>query len=329
MNVNKNSRRLLERDLNLGLFHCPVGAAYHDDDECIDCGLCYAQTPEEKIAASKKIREYIRSHTRVSTRPARIAICGKGGSGKTTVVTLLATALKGNGCKVIVLDADESNPGLGRLLGVSHEPHVLQELFRESPAATANPRLSLLERERFTVSDIPSGFVTGDEGLRFMQIGKITDPFQGCACSLAELARQVVEKLSIGEDEILLIDMEAGVESFGRGVERHADTILAVVEPSYESIVLAGRIVFMAEGMGITNAGTILNKVSGPGAAERMTEELGRRDVKIFGIIHHDRELADAGFEGKPLRSSAALDEVRAIAQLLISTRDKPSLQGK
>ena len=302
----------------MGLFHCPVGAAYYDDDDCIDCGLCYARTDEERVEASKKIREYIRSCAPASPRIGKIAICGKGGSGKTTITTLLASALKDTGYRVTILDADESNPGLGRLLGMKKEPAPLRELFREDPSPADAIEQKLLERDQFAVTDMPSRFVADHGGLKFMLAGKITDPFQGCACSLAECARRVVEKLRVGDGEMLLIDMEAGVESFGRGVERHADTVLAVVEPSYESIVLAERIAFMAQGMGITRIGAVLNKIPAQNTADRITGELDKRGVKIFGIVHYDQVLAEAGLEGKPLPCTAAFDEVKEIVRSLI-----------
>ncbi|RPJ61678.1 MAG: hypothetical protein EHM12_05105, partial [Dehalococcoidia bacterium] len=235
----------------MGLFHCPLGAVYYEDDDCIDCGLCVANTAEEKVAASKKIREYMKSHAAPSSNVSKIAVCGKGGSGKTTTVTLLTFALKEAGYKPIVLDADESNPGLARMLGISREPKAIAELFTNPEDAEKTASGPLAGRDKFTMDDIPAEYVSGSDGIRFMVVGKIIDPFQGCGCGLAEAAREVVEKLAVKDGEVLVLDMEAGVESFGRGVERHADTILIVVEPSLESIIVAERISQMALGMGI------------------------------------------------------------------------------
>ncbi|KPJ51676.1 MAG: ATP-binding protein, partial [Dehalococcoidia bacterium DG_18] len=47
----------------------------------------------------------------------KIAVCGKGGSGKSAIVTLLAKGLREKGYKVLVVDSDESNSGLYRMLG--------------------------------------------------------------------------------------------------------------------------------------------------------------------------------------------------------------------
>jgi CO dehydrogenase maturation factor len=291
----------------MGYFHCPLGAPYYDDDACIDCGLCYAKTPEERVEASRKIREYMKAHAPCPSSVSKVAVCGKGGSGKTTAVTLLTLALKGAGRSVIVLDADESNPGLGRMLGITGEPRPLSDLFKDDGLFS--------ERERFSMDDIPPGFVSAVDGLQFMAVGKIIDPFQGCACSLADSARRIVEKLELKESEVLILDMEAGVESFGRGVERHADTILIVVEPSFESIAVAGRIAQMSLGMGIGRVGAILNKVSSAAMAARTTQELEKRGVKVFGILNYSRELAEIAFDGKPIHLRAAVDEAEIIVK--------------
>jgi CO dehydrogenase maturation factor len=293
----------------MGLFHCPLGAPYYDDDACIDCGLCYATTSEERVEASRKIREYMKAHAPRTSAVSKVAVCGKGGSGKTTAVALLALALKEAGRGVIVIDADESNPGLGRMLGIKGEPKPLSDLFSEEGLFS--------ERERFSMDDIPPGFVSAVDGVRFMAVGKILDPFQGCACSLAESARQIVEKLELKEGELLILDMEAGVESFGRGVERHADTILVVVEPSFESIVVAGRIAQMAQGMGIGRVGAILNKISSEAMATRTTQELEKRGVKVLGVLNYSLELAETALEGTPVGGRLSVDEAGFIITAL------------
>ena len=105
----------------MGLFHCPLGAAYHDDVPCIDCGLCLAKNREEMVEASKIIREYLRSRAERRGTSKKIAICGKGGTGKSTTVALMANALRELGYLVLVVDTDESNPGLFQVLGFKQQ----------------------------------------------------------------------------------------------------------------------------------------------------------------------------------------------------------------
>ena len=302
----------------MGAFHCPIGAAYYEDDACIDCGMCLATTSAQKVEASRKIREYLKAHAPATTTLSKIAVCGKGGSGKTTVTTLLARALAASGRSVIVLDADESNPGLGRLLGVDGQPKPLRALFKIPQPDGTIKNDPLMEREQLSLDDLPPEFISNGRGLRFLVAGKIEDPFQGCGCSVAAAAREVVEKLVLNDGELMLIDMEAGIESFGRGVERLADTVLAVVEPAYESIVLAEKIVFMARGMGIGRTGAILNKLSSPELAARTLAELEKRAVKVYGSVNYHVELAEAGFEGSPVADGESIAEASKLIEALL-----------
>lgn len=298
----------------MGAFHCPIGAAYYDDDTCIDCGLCYAKNSAEKVEASRKIREYLVIHSPITTRPSKIAICGKGGSGKTMLVTLLAGAMK-KGYRVMVLDADESNPGLARLLGIAGEPKPLKELFGTEHDSKKD---SLLKRDSFSIADVNPAYISEGSDVSFMLTGKVVDPFQGCACSLAACACEVVEKLKLNDNEVLLLDLEAGVESFGRGVERYTDTVIAVVEPSYESITLAGKIIYMAKGMGIARAGAILNKMTTVAMKLRATSELEKLGVGIYGTISYHADLAEAGFSGDPPDSEKARKEADVILRNIL-----------
>ena len=96
----------------MGAFHCPVGSAFYEDEPCIDCGLCLATTEEEMGLASRRVRDYLRSQAAAKKGSGRkIAICGKGGTGKSTIVALMANAFLELGYGVLVLDTDESNTG--------------------------------------------------------------------------------------------------------------------------------------------------------------------------------------------------------------------------
>lgn len=303
----------------MGLFHCPMGAAYYDDDPCIDCGLCIAKTKEERIEASNKLRAYLKSHAPRQSAIKKIAVAGKGGVGKSTMVTLLANALREEGYQILVLDTDESNPGLYRMFGFQREPEKLMNLLgrfsQDSPKADGE----WLKKDEIGVADIPDKYLAIHDCLKFLMVGKIEDPFQGCACSIAGITRDLMQKLVMNDKEVALVDMEAGIESFGRGVERGVDTVLVVVEPSFESMALAERVTYMAEGMGISRVKAILNKVTSEEIREKMAEELGKKEVKVIGTVYYDAKLNEAGFEGKPLGNSRATEDVKAIVKALLS----------
>ncbi|MCP4749721.1 MAG: P-loop NTPase [Proteobacteria bacterium] len=304
----------------MGVFHCPFGCTHHEADGCIDCGLCSAVTNEEMIESSKKIRAYLKTHAKKGGPVKKIAVCGKGGVGKSTMVSLMAKSLVEQGYRVIVLDTDESNPGLYRSLGFEAMPKPLLSLkSRFSYSEEPEDDTFWIMLPKINLTDIPTDYLLDRCGLGFLMVGKIDDPFQGCACSMAEITRGLVSRLWLEENEVLLVDMEAGVESFGRGLERHVDLVLSIVEPSFESMALAEKIVYMAEGMGIDRVGAILNKVPSEEIGTKMVASLKDRNVQTIGSVNFDPVVLQAGFEGKPVNDSKAGDEIGRIAQLLLN----------
>jgi CO dehydrogenase maturation factor len=302
----------------MGLFHCPMGAPFYDDEDCIDCGMCSATTKEEMIEASKKIRAYLRANAADTPAIQKMVIAGKGGVGKSTVVTLMANALMNEGYNMLVMDTDESNPGLYRMFGFNKEPKPLMTLLSRFSEGESEPNTEWITREEINIDDIPSEYVLARDGLRFIAVGKIEDPFQGCACSMADVTRDLIGKLVLRDKEVVLVDMEAGIESFGRGVERSADTVLIIVEPSFESMALAAKIGYMAEGMGIRRIGAILNKVPSAKVKNRMITELSQKEVKTLGTIYYDPKVSEAGFEGTAPGYSKATDDIKEIIDLLL-----------
>lgn len=304
----------------MGLIHCPMGAAYYDDEPCIDCGLCSAKTKEDMVEASKRIRDYLRAHAEKRRGPSKkIAVCGKGGTGKSTIVALMANALRQAGYLVLVMDTDESNPGLYRLLGFDQQPRPLMALLERFSLGETKPETEWLKQDEILVQDIPSEYLLECDSLKFLMAGKIADPFQGCACSIADIARGIIEKLVLKDREIVLIDMEAGIESFGRGVERGVDTVLVVVEPSFESLALAEKISYMSDGIGVNKVMAIPNKVASEKVEERIIEELENKKIKVIGTIYFDSQINEASLEGKTLSgSSSAAEDIKRITRLLL-----------
>lgn len=304
-------------------FHCPLGAVYYDDEPCIDCGLCLARTAREMVEASQRMREYIRAHAARKKRSQKMAVCGKGGTGKSTLTALLADVLRREGYTVLVIDSDESNLGLSRLLGLETPSTPLISLLERFSMGDRKPDASWLEAARISLESIPREFIVSAPRMKFLTVGKIIDPFQGCACQMADLARDFVQKIALGIKEIMLIDMEAGIESFGRGIERGVDTVLTIVEPSFDSLALAEKIRYMAEGIGISAIQAILNKIPSPETEEKLREELENKQMKVAGAVYLDPQISQAGFTGKKLPdNTCAAKQVKKIAAALLAEQE-------
>ena len=254
----------------------------------------------------------------------KIAVCGKGGSGKSTVVALLANSLRGRGYQVLVVDSDESNPGLYRVLGFQKRPEPLLELVGgkkkvfQALSDSSDPPETILAQEQIRTSDLPSQYLMEGDRVKLVCIGKILQSLEGCACPMGALSREFLKRLSLQEGEVALVDMEAGIEHFGRGVETSVDTVLAVTEPSFDSLELAEKIGALATEVGMQSAWAVLNKVTSEEIALRLRKELEERAVPVAGSIGYDPEVFQAGLEGRPVRDSEAGRDIDKILDQLL-----------
>ncbi len=281
----------------MGGFHCPLGAMAPGTEGCIHCGLCTAGTREAYAKAAEKLRAYIRENVPRPRRVEKIAVCGKGGVGKSTVTAAFARAFSSLGYRVLVLDTDESNPTLARALGLPPCESMLKRPDSRFEPAESPSWL----REDLDISDIPADYLSAAGNLMLVTAGKLEDPFAGCACSIGALAQLLMLNLELQEGEVVIADTEAGVESFGRGVERGADTVIAVAEPSLDSLEVAEKVKYMAEGLGISRFRTILNKVPDEETAELLTEYLEGKDIRYLGWLGQEKEVVRHGLAGTPL----------------------------
>jgi CO dehydrogenase maturation factor len=248
----------------------------------------------------------------------KISVCGKGGSGKSTVVALLAAQAVAKNFTVLVVDSDESNPGLSRMLGFENPPHPLMELLGGKAAVKAKMGTgSLFNESHITIKDIPSEYLQGRGRLFHVRIGKILQAMEGCACPMGVLTREFLKKLRLGEKEIAIIDMEAGVEHFGRGLDETIDWVLIVAEPSFDSLSVAEKIKALASGMN-KRASAILNKTPTGAVAEKMGAALHRNALEIIGEIPNDPVVFETGLEGRVCGAGKALDEAGNVLNRLL-----------
>lgn len=249
----------------------------------------------------------------------KICVCGKGGSGKSTVVALLAAEFRSKGKRVLVVDSDESNAGLYWMLGLDAPPTPLMELaggkksiqrtLRTAFSASGGyQEMPVLAREQLRVDDLPSDYVRENGNIRLVSIGKIHQALEGCACPMGVLSREFLKKLQTGPDEVVLVDMEAGVEHFGRGVETSIDVVLAVVEPSLESVSLAERIKELTSGAGARFAGAVLNKIDSEEIAAQLADALSRRGIATLATIPFRLGFVEAVLEGRAITTCDIAD---------------------
>jgi CO dehydrogenase maturation factor len=234
----------------------------------------------------------------------KIMISGKGGSGKSTVTSLLAKNLVDRGYKVLVIDADESNYGLNSFLGIENKVELIDQLGgyddvfdRIMKAYTAGSMDFNLVEASWGISDIPKECISQKGEIRLLQVGKVKHFGQGCACPMGCVSRDFLNKLTLAPNEIVIIDTEAGVEHLARGNEKDVDLVLAVLDPSLESLRLSNKITDMANEAGKPTY-FVLNKVN-TASKERMISALG--PDRIVGVISFDDAISQRGLDGEEL----------------------------
>ncbi len=243
----------------------------------------------------------------------KVSVCGKGGSGKSTLVSLLANCAESSGYKVLVVDSDESNSGLFRMLGFPKPPVPLMELVGGKRAIKEKIGWSnVFDESRIAVENIPSQFVCKRNGLKLVSIGKILQSLEGCACPMGVLSREFITKLKLDENELVIVDMEAGVEHFGRGIDGSIDTILLVVEPSMESIIMAEKIRDLSAGMK-KNVQSVLNKINSENVSSELKAMLKKKAIDIAGVIPYDQTLFEACFKGHAIAQGKAFQAAEHI----------------
>lgn len=248
----------------------------------------------------------------------KISVCGKGGSGKSTIVTLLAQELVRRGREILIIDADESNYGLHRHLGME-KPEDFMEYVGGKPAFVQNrgenPKEFMEQYFKGTwmIRDIPGRYYTEKDGIRLMSSGKIQEAGEGCACPFNAVLKTFVEHLSLEEGQVAIFDMEAGIEHFGRGIDDDMNVILMVCDPSYESIQLAEKITSIAEKIQ-KPVYYILNKVEGD--MEKILRKKISRPENILCIIPVNKEIQAEGLSGEKV--TVSVPEIGKIADKVI-----------
>ncbi|UCD86043.1 MAG: AAA family ATPase [Deltaproteobacteria bacterium] len=232
----------------------------------------------------------------------KIAISGKGGTGKTTLSALLVNTLKEKGYRVLAVDADP-DANLAGALGFPHPEEIvpiteMEELIHERTGAkpgTAGGFFTLNPR----VDDIPDQVCREQDGVRLMVMGEVKKGGGGCICPESALLKALMQHLLLQKDEVVVIDMEAGVEHLGRGVAGSVDSLLVVVEPGQRSIDTARRVKKLAADIGLHRIGIVGNKVREKSELDFIKENLG--DIPFLGYLPYSKDIFEADLHGRPL----------------------------
>jgi len=244
----------------------------------------------------------------------KLAVTGKGGVGKTTIAALIIRHLAGKGRRIIAIDADpDANlasalgfSGIERIVPIAEMEALIEERTGAKPGQsgsffTINPK----------VDDLPEKLSIANGNIRLMVMGTVKKGGAGCVCPESALVRALVSHVVLHRDDVVVMDMEAGIEHLGRGTATAVDMIIVVVEPGRRSIETAEKIKKLAGDLGIKRIVIVGNKVRG-----RKDEDfirLNLPDADILGFIPYDEALIEADLAGR----AAPEDFPKRIADIL------------
>jgi len=232
----------------------------------------------------------------------KIAIGGKGGVGKTTVCAIWAQLFAESGFNVLAIDADP-NTTLGSAFGIAPqqcpEPLIRMKQLIAERTGTGKDAVGAYFRLNPKVSDLPEKYWLETNGLKLLVLGAITQAGAGCACPEGAFLKALLRHTILQRQELVLVDLAAGVEFMGRASVQGIDAFVAVVEPGGRSIETANNIAKMAKELGIGCVGTIANKITEPAQAEVIKSQL--KGTVLLGTLRYSRSLQEADLRRAPV----------------------------
>jgi len=250
----------------------------------------------------------------------KLAITGKGGVGKTTLSSTLARLYAAEGRTVLAADVDP-DANLGLALGLSEEEvnaivpiSKMRSLVEERTGANAANKFFKLNPQ---VSDIPDKFSKDIHGVKLLVMGTVETGGSGCVCPEHVMLKAVLSSLILRKDDVVIMDMEAGLEHLGRGTASVMDQFIVVVEPGARSLQTYEKVKQLAADLGIFKVSVVCNKVRSEEDRQYLRSKIPEED--LLGFISYDTDVIDADRNGaSPYDySPTVIAEIRKIKAIL------------
>lgn len=260
----------------------------------------------------------------------KIAITGKGGVGKTTFAATLARMYADEGRSVLAADADP-DANLGLALGFSEEEleeivpiSKMRKLVEERTGADEFNKLFRLNPK---VDDIPDKYAKSRNGVKLLVLGTVETGGGGCVCPEHVMLKRIISHLMLRSTDVVVLDMEAGLEHLGRGTTSGMDQFIVVIEPGARSVQTYKNVKRLAADLGVSQVRVVANKVRSEEDEEFIRSRIPKED--LLGCIHYNPEVMDADRQGKsPYDFSKALkEEIRKIKQKMDLSKEMEAEQ--
>ena len=250
----------------------------------------------------------------------KLAITGKGGVGKTTLSSTLARLYADESRTVLAADVDP-DANLGLALGLSQEEvdaiipiSKMRDLAKERTGASDDNRFYKLNPY---VADIPEKFAKTINGVKLLVMGTVDVGGSGCVCPEHVMLKSILSSLTYRKNDVVIMDMEAGLEHLGRGTAQGMDQFIVVIEPGARSVQTYRNVKRLAADLGVKRVRVVANKIRDDKDEEFIRSAIPAED--LLGCIHYNTEIMDADRNGKSPYdfSPAAIEEIRKIKEIL------------
>jgi CO dehydrogenase maturation factor len=253
----------------------------------------------------------------------KVAVCGKGGVGKTTISGLLCRVMGMSGLPVLAIDGDP-NPNLGHILGI-----------KNSDAATPQLTTKLMDiveemgGKKYTKLNTPLPEIIDTYGLKapdnvtLLAVGQPDHAGTGCMCGLHVTVREIIHAALEEGEQITVLDLEASLEQMKRGTSRYVDVLLCVIEPYYRSMEAASRFYRLGKELGIKKIVAVANKVKNDEDEKAIREFCAQAGLTVEAVIPYDPVLFSADQKGtlviEEVKHSPALKAIKELADKIMN----------
>ena len=250
----------------------------------------------------------------------KLAITGKGGVGKTTLASTLARLYADEGRTVLAADVDP-DANLGLALGLSQAEvdaivpiSKMRTLVEERTGANEANKFFKLNPY---VADIPEKYAREVNGVKLLVMGTVDVGGSGCVCPEHVMLKAILSSLTYRKNDVVIMDMEAGLEHLGRGTAANMDRFVVVVEPGARSVQTYHNVKRLASDLGVKRVQVAANKIRDERDEEFIRQSIPPED--LLGFIHYNPDIMDADRQGKSPYdfSPTAIEEIRKMKALL------------
>ncbi len=252
----------------------------------------------------------------------KIAVCGKGGVGKTTISGLLCRILGSTGYPVLAIDGDP-NPNLALTLGI--DPKAVM------PKALTSKLLEVYEKEdgkkyaklKVPLAEVMSGYgIQTNDNVTLLTVGQPEHAATGCMCGIHTTVREIIHSALEESEQVTLLDLEASLEQMKRGTSKYVDVLLCVAEPYYRSMEAVARFQRLGKELEIKNIIAVGNKIKNPEDEAAIRQFCAQTDLPVLGMIPYDATIAEADKSGslniKDIDQSPALQAISQLSRDLL-----------